>query len=110
VSIHGLVDKATRAWRLHNKCERFGATFADVTLTQWAKNNLSLGLTVASASYLCVMMHHNVDWNVEGVKIPYIHALHTRHGGARRPTVLADYFKHNPTFLPAHAGGSALTT
>ena len=59
-SIHWLVDKATQAWRLHNKHKRFGATFADVTTTQWVKNNLSLGLTVASANHLRVMMHRNV--------------------------------------------------
>ena len=109
-SMHGLVDKATWSWRLHNKGKFFGATFVNVTPTQWATNNLSLGVMVASANHRCIMMHWNVDWEVEGAKIPYMHALNTRPGGTMRPTVLADYFKYNPTFLPDHAVGSALTT
>jgi hypothetical protein len=56
-SMHGLVDKATRSWRLHNTGKCFGATFVNVTPTQWAMNNISLGLAVASANHLCIMMH-----------------------------------------------------
>ena len=95
---------------MYNTRKRFEATYADVTPTQWVKNNFSLGLTVASATHIQIMMHRNVDWEVEGAKIPYIHALHTRHRRTRHPTILVDYFKQNPTFLPDHAGGSDFTT
>ena len=42
----------------------------------------------SSCNHIFIMMYHNVDWDMAGDKIPYIHALHIRNGG---PCVLLSW-------------------